>query len=232
MIDTNEIRRRRWGRIFLLAGFPLAALLACLGLLLLALAPMGDSLAKQMRDSPQGPQIPVTGPGGVPGENDTTPFPASTPIPVTPEASPEDKSSGEPGTYLEEAKRQMLVCYSSFQLFFALEQMVVDEPGLFQNEQWRSRSMESADRFNSDCGALNDLPVAPKAYQELDHWLRLSAGEASAAQSSFLQVIDSSAAGLLSLRDMGDTTDHLKNFIEYTHNAENSLQGVKDLINL
>jgi hypothetical protein len=126
----------------------------------------------------------------------------------------------------------MLECYSSFQLFFTLEQMVVDEPGLFQNEQWRSRSSEAADRFSTDCGALNGLPAAPKAFKELDQWLRLSADEAIAARSSFLQVLDSSATGVFSLRDMGDTTDHLKNFIEYTHYAENSFQKVKDLINL
>jgi hypothetical protein len=227
MMNYHDIRRQRWGRIFLLAGFPLAALLACLGLVSLALAPIGDSLAKRMLNRPQ---IPVTGPGGVPGKGDTTPFPESTLIPVTPEASQETKPTGEPGTYLEDAERRMLVCYSSFQLFFNLEQMVVDEPGLFQNEQWRSRSTDAADRFNSDCGALNDLPAAPTSYQELDHWLRLSAGEASATRSSFLQVLDASAAGLFSLRDMGDTTDHLKNFIEYTHNAENSLQQVEDLI--
>jgi hypothetical protein len=224
MMNFNEIRRRRWEKIFLLVGFPLAAVMACLGLLFLVLAPMGDALAERMNTNPQ---IPVTGREGLPGGGGTIPSPESTPAPETP-----DSSSDHAGAYLEGAERRMIECYSSFQLFFTLEQMVVDEPGLFQNEQWRSRSTEAADRFSTDCGAFNGLPAAPKAYEELDHWLRLSASEANAAQTSFLQVLDSSAAGLFSFRDMGDTTDHLKNFIEYTHEAETSLQKLKDLINL
>jgi hypothetical protein len=123
-------------------------------------------------------------------------------------------------------------CYVSFQTFFTFEQMILDQPAMITDNRWRYRSSAAVDDFGATCGALADLPDAPRVYQELKHWLDLSASEAAAAQTSFTAALNAGVDGAFPMQEISDTTTHLMNFIEYTHKAENVLQGARDMINL
>lgn len=203
--------RARPGTFLLLLLAPFLITAACIGLGALAFGWLGERAAASMLQNRAGavPEqfgIPVTG-----GE-------APTPQP--------EQESHPPAAYLILAQEQMAACFYSFGAFVDLEQLVFEEPALFQDEQYNQNAQEAVDLFREDCQGLHGLPEAPPAYSELDLWLRRSADEAGLAADNFSQALESGRAGVFSSHSMNLTIEHLLNFIDYTHNAAAVLEMI------
>lgn len=213
---------KKWSRLssllLILSPFILAA--ACIGMGALALGMLGERAVASLLQSragavPEQLGIPVTG-GAHP-----------TPQAERPRQSQELPESETPG-YLITAQERMSTCYDSFAGFVDLEQLVFEEPGLFQDAAYRMSAQEAADLFRYECQSLQALPEAPPAYQELDHWLQRSADEAGLAADSFSHALEVGQSGVFASRYMNLTVEHLLNFIDYTHNAASVLESLSE----
>lgn len=197
----------RRGTFLLLVLAPGLMAAACIGLGALAFGWLGERAVSSLLQNragavPEQIGIPVTG-----GE-------APTPQPEGSRNQP-PASSG----YLISAQEQMAVCFDSFGAFVDLEQLVFEEPALFQDEQYRQNAQQAVDLFRVDCQALHNLPAAPPAYRELDLWLRRSADEAGLAADNFSHALEAGQSGVFASQSMHLTVEHLLNFIDCTHNA-------------
>jgi hypothetical protein len=208
--DKGTAGRRRGWWLWLLV-FPLAACLACLGLMVFAAAP----LFHQTRAV----DIPVTG-------NDPT-------LPAGPQASPTQKPSQAAGTqqpegtplpglqFLKAVRQSLESCSGSFQEYFLLEELAVDHPDVFQSKKWRTDATNAMNLFHEDCQTLGTLPDAPPAYAEVDHWLKLAAGEVEPATTSFSAALEKQEAGQFQI-----SIKHMLMFVDYIHNAEGAMNGM------
>lgn len=211
-ISQATQKRARRGTFLLLVLAPFLMAAACIGLGALVFGWLGERVAASLLQTRAGavPEqfgIPVTG-----GE-------APTPQPEVPFNQP-----SVPTGYLISAQEQMAVCYDSFGAFVELEQLVFEEPTLFQDEKYLQNAQQAVDLFREDCQALHGLPEAPPAYRELDLWLRRSADEAGLAADNFAHALEVGQSGVFASRSMHLTVEHLLKFINYTYNAASVLE--------
>lgn len=209
---TQTIRKRARAGTFLLVIAPFVMVAACIGLGALAFGWLGERAAASLLQNRAGA---VPQPFGIPVTGREAP-------------SPQPDETGEqtyvPAAYLLLAQEHMAACFVSFGAFVDLEQLVFEDPALFQDEQYHQNAQQAADLFREDCHALHGLPDAPPAYRELDLWLRRSADEAGLAADNFSQALEAGRSGVFASRSMHLTVEHLLNFIDYTHNAASVLE--------
>ncbi len=205
-------KRRRWP-VWLFV-FPLAAWLACMGLMVYALIPM----IYQARAV----SIPVTG-----GDPSRTPVTKAVPASPTAKAAqvgstatPQRQPPSEQ-QYVDAAKQSLDTCTGSFQQYFLLQQMAIDNPDVFSDDTWRSEATAAMNSFHDDCQALGKLPDAPPAYADVDHWLKLAAGEVDPATTSFSAALQNNAADQFQL-----SIRHMLKFVDDIHNAVGAFDGV------
>lgn len=208
--QTSRKQARAGTFLLILAPFLMAA--ACIGLGALAFGWLGERAVASLLQNRAG-AVPV--PFGIPvtGGEGPTPQPDGT-----------GEQPSDPSVYLLLAQEQMAACFESFGAFVDLEQLVFEEPTLFQDEQYHQNAQRAVDLFREDCQALHGLPEAPPAYRELDLWLRRSADEAGLAADNFSLALDAGRSGVFASRSMHLTVEHLLNFIDYTHNAASVLE--------
>lgn len=194
-------KRRPIGRRYWLFVIPLLGWFACLGLAVYLLWPLVGN-ARQA-------DIPVTGgdPGRAPARE--TPAPAQNPA--------------DGPTYLSAVKQRLDACSSSFHDYFLLEQLAVNRPEVLHDSSWRSDISDAMDAFRQDCQPLGTLPAAPRAYADVDHWLKLAAGEIGPTTDGLATAINKDQDAPLH-----SSVEHMLKFVDYLHNAENALNGLND----
>jgi hypothetical protein len=194
-------RRKRAVWLFVL---PLLAWGACcLGLMIFLVAPL--FLDRQRAE------IPVTG-----GD------PANAPVILTPTATPAGQKPVSGQEYMDQATQRLDTCTSSFHDYYILERLVVDKPAVFADAAWRSDVTTAMQSFRTDCQPLGSLPAAPAAYTEIDHWLKLAAGEVGSSADNLAKAIDQDQVSQIQA-----SIDHLLKFVKYIHNAEGAMDGIK-----
>lgn len=210
--------RKRSGWLFVL---PLVAWLACLGATAYAVFPLFPE--------PQTTEIPVTG-------EDPDRAPTSSPTQAPPQGDGSQGGGSQEGgsqkgegsqprgkDFIAQAKTQLEACTKSFRSYFLLEQLALDNPDIFQNGAWRGDATTAMQDFEDDCQTLDSLPAAPPAYQEVEHWLKLAAGEVKPATTSFSASLEKKQAG-----QFRESIQHMLQFVDYIHNAENAMNGMLD----
>jgi len=151
--------------------------------------------------------IPVTGDPLAP----PTPTTDETDEPLPPRRLPAD-----PGlSYKEEAVLRLRTCGESFHAFFVLEQFAIHQPELAASAEWQRDAARTMDAFRDDCLPLGAMPFVPNAYQDVDRWMKLAAGEVSPAADGFAVLLDSGGS-----ERQDEVIDHLLRFIEYTRKAQ------------
>ena len=167
------------------------------------------------------PNLPVTG-----GDLPTTQAP-EIPDELRP-SLPGDPIPVPGQVYRAEVDRVLSACYVSFHEFYLFEEMILSEPGMLESEQWRTEAHSAIDSFREDCEGLGNLPDAPNLYEEVDHWLKLAAAEVTPAAENLTRVLGSPGAEIRQEDDFRRAVEHMMNFVEYTHAAEEALSSMDD----
>ncbi len=217
VVSASPARRRGWG--LWLFVIPLAAWLACVGLAVVILIPMVLN--------PPRMDIPVTGGDSGQGHGKAPVLATQTPKGVAPAspgptAAPQTAPSVSASIYLNTARTRLDTCAASFHDYFILEQVVVDQPDVFTDPSWRSDATDAMHAFHDDCQALGSLPAAPASLGEIDHWLKLAAAEVGPASDSFTTALEKNQTD-----QFRASVSHLLKFVDYIHNAEGALDGIK-----
>ncbi len=119
------------------------------------------------------------------------------------------------------AQQSLETCTSSFHDYFVLEQLAVNQPDVFTDDTWRSDVTDAMQAFREDCQKLGTLPTAPSAYAEIDHWLKLAAGEVGPSTDSLANAINHDQVDQFQA-----SVEHLLKFVDYIHNAEGAMEGI------
>lgn len=141
-----------------------------------------------------------------------------TPTPGADSAQPTQTA----GRYRDRLEAQLDACMASYHHIFYIQSPDGQTPGPQDNDAWRAQMKQVLENFHTDCGALGDLPDAPPAYADVDHWVQLAAAEVSPAMEEVNQLIESGEiSGHGGLR-------HLLQFAEYTAKAQSALHRSRD----
>ena len=198
----------------------LAPLLACMGCLALAFASQ-RIYKSQLNAQP----LPVTGEdSGSPDQTVPTLPHEDNPSPMPQREEPRPPILA----YRFEVDRVLEACYHSFHQFYLFEEMMVSEPQMIESERWVVDAQNATDTFQDDCVGLGDLPSAPGYYAEVDHWLKLAAGEVAPAAESFARALGRRPAARTQREELRLVVGHMMKFLEYTHNAEAALSSTDE----
>jgi hypothetical protein len=193
--ESDPQPRKKRHRQWWLLALPLLAWLACLGLVVNIVTPLVWNR--------QTLQIPVTG-------GDPT------------LAAPQEKKTVTGAVYMGLARQRLASCTGSFHDYFILEQLVIDQPAVFTDDAWRTDVTDAMEAFRDDCQRLGSLPSAPTAFAEVDHWLKLAAGEVGPSTDSLTRAIDKEQAEQFRV-----SIQHLLKFVDYIHQAEGAMDGLQ-----
>lgn len=146
--------------------------------------------------------------------------------PVTP--TPGSPRALSPGyTYPEAAHTQLATCLSAFHHFVILEETGAHQSGATDSQVWRDQMSRAAQSYRAACQPLGNLPAAPPAYSELEHWLKLAAAEVGPMTDDFQTALDQNHMDAYQA-----ALDHLDKFVEYAKNAEDILSALDQQRNL
>lgn len=199
-------RRKPLGWRVWLFVFPLVAWLACLG--------VAGTTVLPLIMNPQTNEIPVTGDDATQSPTQGAPSQAA-----TPQADGKQRPGPE---FANKAASQLEACSEAFRNYFLLEQLAIDNPDIFQNEDWRSDTTSAMHSFEDDCQTLGKLPAAPPAYAEVEHWLKLAASEVEPATASFSAALEKEQVG-----QFQNSIRHMIRFVDYIHNAESAMDSMR-----